>query len=743
MKRPANKDVASLKAKFKQAVETGRSQSAVRLARDIADAEPRADHSELLRQAVRLRAEHLQRDNQLKEAAVLWRHLLTLGDIPGTREIVAEGLARCGFAAEVIQHLALLPPDAPARARIVGVMVDTALEQGALGKTLLPAEYHAGFDAVLQGIEHAHQGRDDDARSAIQTVGLQSPFLEWKVFLRGLLAWYAGDDQRALEAWIRLLPHRLPWRMAAPLRFDIDPEFRRTQSAAAQTALQKAADRASGSRDLEWVRDLQASLHGARKLSEVLRVADSIIKHWRRTRPELLEPLRRTLAGSILQRGQPEDLRTLARRFDAELDDPAYVRLLAIGCERHGQLLGAVLTWMRFLQASSIHHAFGMHQTLADAKVWEHIGTLILNLDILDVDDDQQDDFDQMPSFEECFARSIKLAPHRRRPYLLRFEALAAEPALKKEAIIAGEALIERFPDDPKTLERLGDLYRNSNAPSKAFAAYERALAYDPLNRKLRHRLGVLSLQRVIGGSRTKLATQRADLAKAEELTPDLAPLVLARRHFLEATKGDPSVAASATDQLVALPHARLATPFLMTLEAERYGTPAAEIKNRSMVIRSLAKSGGTPEEYTLLAEMMKIAASQSPGKIPMQAAWTVCKAASFEGWPERLLERFVLALSDVPALPSFLPFVRKAQKRFPRNPFLVLAEFEPLLRERKDQPWTLRALGEQMEALMNELPRERHAEFVEQLAERGLTLENLRRMGGHRSFLDAIFDAF
>ena len=743
MNRPAITDVAKLKAKYKEAAESGRSQSALRLARDIAHAEPHVDHREMLRQAIRLRAEHLQRDNQRSEAAVLWRNLLSLGEAPGIRELVAENLARCGFAAEATGLLAQLPADSPARLRALAGVADGAIEKGPEGKALLPAEHHAGFDAVLQAISLAHAGRDDEARSAIQSIGLQSLFLEWKVFLRGLLAWYAGDDQRALEAWVRLQPSRLPWRLAAPLRFGIDAEFRQTQSLAAQTALQKAADRASGSRDLELVRNLQASLQKTKKFDEVFRVADPLIQYWRTTRPELLEPLRRTLAGAVLQQGEPSDLRGLARRFGADIRDHSYLQLLAVGSERHGLLLHAILTWKEYLHAASTQKPFGVHQVLADAILWEHVGKLILDLDELDVDEEDQGDFDDMPSFEDCFARSIESAPHRRAPYLLRFEALAAEPSLRKEAIAAGEALIERFPDDPKTLEKLGNFYRRSNAPTKAFTAFERALALDPLNRKLRHRLGVLSLQRVIGGTRTKLATQRADLAKAEELTPDLAPLIFARRHFLEATKGDPNIAAEAREKLLALPHVRLAAPFLLIAEGERYGTSTADTKKGAMVLRSLAKTGGTPEELTLLAEMMKIESEQSVGNIPIQAAWAICKKAPFDGWPERLLERYLLALGDMSALSGFDVCVRKAQRLHPNNPFLALAEFEPMRRDRKKQPWMLSHVGERMISLFNELPRERQQEFVEQLEAHNLSLVDLRRLGRPHSFLDAIFDYF
>jgi tetratricopeptide (TPR) repeat protein len=743
MKRSANKDVASLKAKFQQALETGRTQSVLRLARDIAQAEPQVDHSNLLRQAFRTRAEHLQREGQRSEAAVLWRNLLSLGEAPGIRELAAENLARCGFVSEAMQLIAALPADAPARSRIAGAAADAALEAGPEGKRMLSEEYHTGFDAVIQAYDLARQGRDDEARSAIQPIGLQSPFLEWKVFLRGLLAWYAGEDQRAVETWSRLQPHRLPWRLAAPLRLEIDAEFRQTQSAAAQSALRKAADRAVGSPDLELIRHLQAALAKpkGKKYDEVFRVCEELKKLWHKTHPDRIERLRRTVAGDIMQNGGPAELHALAKRFDADPFGPELFRLLAVGSERHGQPVGAVLAWMKYSETTASKKPATPHSQLAQALLWEHVGNVILDLDTeVDADDE---DLDKLPNFDECFQRAIELAPDRKRPYLLRFGALADEPSLIKEAIVAGEALLQRFPDESQTLERLGDLYRRSNSPSKAFTAYERALVHDPLNRKLRRLLGVLSLQRAIAGTRTKLATQRADLAKAEELTPELAPIVFARRHFLEVSKGDPQVAAEAREKLLALPHIRLAAPFLLSVEGHRYGTTAADTKKSVMVLRSLEKPPRTPEEVTLLAEMLKIEADQSAEKNLVQAAWSICKTTKLDDWPERSAERLVLTLCEVPNLSGFLTFVRKAQKLHRKSPFLLLAEFLQLLRQENLQVWALRDLSEEMERLYNKLPRERQEEFKEQLAAQGLSLDELRRYKRPRTFLDAFFEAF
>ncbi len=67
---------------------------------------------------------------------------------------------------------------------------DAALQQDAAGRASLPEALHADFDRVVLAFQQAEAGKDDDARATLQGIGLRSPFLEWKVLLRGLQAYY-------------------------------------------------------------------------------------------------------------------------------------------------------------------------------------------------------------------------------------------------------------------------------------------------------------------------------------------------------------------------------------------------------------------------------------------------------------------------------------------------------------------------------------------------------------------------
>src|SRR5262249_28189033 len=133
------------------------------------------------------------------------------------------------------------------------------------------------FDRVRLAFQQAEQGQDEPARATLQEIGLRSPFLEWKVLLRGLQAYYHSDDARALENWQRLAPDRVPARLAAPFRCQIDPAYRAAQPPATQAAMQTQLDRAQGSVLPQELRRLRQAMNGKETLAAAFRQAEALL----------------------------------------------------------------------------------------------------------------------------------------------------------------------------------------------------------------------------------------------------------------------------------------------------------------------------------------------------------------------------------------------------------------------------------------------------------------------------------
>src|SRR5262249_31772495 len=141
------------------------------------------------------------------------------------------------------------------------------------------------FDLVQQAFKQVEAGQDEEARAALQNIGLQSPFLEWKLLLRGLIAYYQNDDARAVENWQRLNAELLPARLAAPLRFAIDKDFRAAQPPATQTALQQQADRLQGSGLVPALRGIQKAIVNEHQLPQAFRQAENVLPTLRHDAP--------------------------------------------------------------------------------------------------------------------------------------------------------------------------------------------------------------------------------------------------------------------------------------------------------------------------------------------------------------------------------------------------------------------------------------------------------------------------
>ncbi len=96
------------------------------------------------------------------------------------------------------------------------MLEDTAVFSGQACQTL-PEERRRECEAVKNALELIENGRDDAAAELLQTISRQSPYSDWRLFLRGLTSYYQQAIEEAVEAWSRLTPSRRPARIACVL----------------------------------------------------------------------------------------------------------------------------------------------------------------------------------------------------------------------------------------------------------------------------------------------------------------------------------------------------------------------------------------------------------------------------------------------------------------------------------------------------------------------------------------------
>src|SRR5206468_4442 len=100
---------------------------------------------------------------------------------------LAVELAHCGDVARALEF-AGRADNPQVQIQVLAAAADGAIAQGQAGRSNLPEALQPQFDLIVQTFARLEAGQDDSARELLQGIGLQSPFLEWKLFLRGLHA---------------------------------------------------------------------------------------------------------------------------------------------------------------------------------------------------------------------------------------------------------------------------------------------------------------------------------------------------------------------------------------------------------------------------------------------------------------------------------------------------------------------------------------------------------------------------
>ena len=197
----------------------------------------------------------------------------------------------------------------------------------------VPEDYRVGLHAILNAFKQYEAGQDEAAKTTLQVIGLQSPFLEWKLTLRGLMAYTANDDARAIENWQRLSPTRMPAKFVASLHSSIDASQRTGQTAEDQKRLAKASDHLSNNPIIKLLKELQPYLGRDLPMTAVWRIVRQLHPLLKATHPDLVTRLAACMYVAVLNQGQPKDAQTLVSIFGTYADDPHMHRLEAIACE--------------------------------------------------------------------------------------------------------------------------------------------------------------------------------------------------------------------------------------------------------------------------------------------------------------------------------------------------------------------------------------------------------------------------
>jgi len=737
----------------------GRTQQALELARQHYKQNQNEANRDLLRQVTMERGKQVQTQGRLSDAAIIFGNLMTMGGTPEFLAEAAQHLAACGGGAQALQTVAALP-DPQLRLRVLQHAVDSAITLGPKGKASLQAELHASFDLVLQAFADYEAGRDDAARNALQAIGLQSPFLEWKVLLRGLIAYATYDDARAIENWQRLDANRLPHRLSVALRASIDPEFMKAQTPAAQQSLRNQTSQQQGLAVAPILRELRLML-AKDNLAPAFRKAELAVAALKKDHPAHVRRLADCFAWAIIEHGQPEDLERMARVFGSPPDDPVLDRLAALALETRGMWPEAHKAWADYVAfiAKSPHLWPGETHKAAQAAIWVRMAENA-NPAIHRRTKSPNPFFDAFarqtkplkPSSEDCFEQAIQLAPDQLKHYLGLFHLHVQEGQTAKAKKIGNE-LIKRFPDHAETLEVLAELSVESGAFKKAQEYYEKAIQANPLDRALRGKLAQvlqnLGLKYTLDGKPDKA---RTEFERAIALTDGSKTSVIALWAAVEMKAKNQGRADELIAQAVAEPNQRLACRYALVGASVRAGLAHKEKKRIADEFKAALKETPTPAEILVLIES---AAHQRDvherafhgQKTQEKTILKFLDQIAFDSFDEPQLERLCTGLQSLEARKPLLNCLNYARRRYLSNPFFRLAFVEYYLMDGSHDPKTHLAKEhlDSARRLIEQMPRgEQQQQYLEKIQEYEKLIAELA--AGRFSMLDALgsmFDQF
>jgi tetratricopeptide (TPR) repeat protein len=745
----------TLEQRIERALSEQRYQHALELARTLHRTTPAPYAADLLVRAALKRAGQLTASNYLRDAAAVLTSVVKLARSPEQQEALAVALAECGEFEQALRLAGQLSSPG-LQARILGHAADASMRERSVLAAGLPADFQTQRSLIVKAFAEVQAGRDEEARTTLQGIGLSSPFLEWKVLLRGLLAYYQNDDERALENWQRLEPQRVPARLAAPFRQAIDPSYRHAQPPETQTRLLNLFDQLQGTTLIPRLRQTQQSLSNPRQLAQAFRQAEGLLPALKAEAPQLVARLAACFFWTIIDHGFPEDLKRYQRLFGTPPEDASLNRLEALAVEHRGDFERAHDAWQRFERGLAQHAAAFPpgHAEHMRALVWQRMGDNAAQMPDMDLRD-RLGGLNGMrlprpltPGAEECFKRSLELAPDQLDAHKALIRFYLDEEKFGK-ALQAAKRLVKQFPDHAPTLELAGDLSLRKSDYKDAVLYFSCAVQANPLAASLRGKLGAAHAGRGAELAESgAFAEARAEFQAASTLCEGSNEIpVLCKWAATEFLAGEPGRAEELLQKARAQPALHLAVAFSMLIHAIRLklGKPLkARFDKEVKELLDQPPSAASARGLAVTFAGMRLSGVKYVGqKTHEKKLLAYLEKALVADFAEAELVDVCQAVSELKSVTLLRKYFNLGQKRFPNNPQFYLAEVDynlSLPPYRLSHPQT-KELLDKVRELASRLPQDQREPLLEAVKDRE---EQLRERNPFAAlFGSGLFDPF
>jgi len=545
-------------------------------------------------------------------------------------------------------------------------------------QTALEAITRSDFEAALE---------------QIRPIGFSSEFADWKLLVRGMAAFYRGDDAKCLANLERIAPETVAGRVGLRFRILITESDELLQSSWHKELTIAGACRMAGysgiADDLAraeylWMtgryrdayRKVRSSLKGFPSLASDV---PGIVTRMFFTLPAHLMPDK---ADKYLAEVQREVSRPDVERhpLEAYLTTRATVRMCANGFD---DMHDDEVAWEEYL---ALHERMFGKDTALAAEIHARLGH----------DFSRKEEFfgfespfpmgggrrGQVVDAERAEAhlkKSLKLDTTNREGWRMLLD-LYERTGRKAEHNRTMDRAIEQFPDDKVFLHRAAQLCFERAARRKGLGYLERAHRLDPLDRAIR---AALIEQRIAAAAdalrrhKEKAVREEMDLAEAAAEVQSRVfrfgrQRVLATRAVMEDAMDEPEAARAYLTRARAETASPLEVDYFALLACHRYGASKALANRLEQQVAELTANPDMAAAATLISVFSNALPAETSRRLhPMdqesarvRAVTQRAKRAPFERSAAVVIVRFLVKMDDEPLIRAYAKLGLKADSR-------------------------------------------------------------------------------
>ncbi|MDA1015344.1 MAG: hypothetical protein O3A00_12950 [Planctomycetota bacterium] len=533
---------------------------------------PNADNQQLLEQVMFQRARQLHQHSLPEQCLELLETLARSATHPKVCEQLPELLYQAGVLDRFPKY----------RDRLSSEHQDS-LRNESFDREVYDKSAGRGADAELvrSALVAVERGDDSHANELLRGVARQSPMAEWRLFVRGLMAWYRRDLDAVEPHWSRLDPNRAPARIVVRLR-QMD-QFDDHGPVATERNSQRLESLSPTSRLISRVEQLRKQLdHGD---------SDDIFNLFLQCKraagrcPEMLQRIVLSVVAQLIRSGDRDGLRRLKLAGVSPLLDPNWNRAMAMTAEENDE--SEIYAWQKYIRdldrvPSLSEEDRGIAKSLVYLQMSDCSLQEMQSLADCDCGASHKEEIDdELSETEESLNNSIRAFPGNTEAWD-RLNTLYEVANRPDEVIATGKRRLEVFPDHFETLSKLGNklLLRNV-IEARDFLL--RAWRLRPLDEIAR-----ASLSSAHAGCARSLALDskfteaRQELIDAGKLAQDNITSrvnLLVRSAVVEYLAGNKAVADAAVTTAEEMLEEPTVAQFYLTVEAIRARLPAEKLK--------------------------------------------------------------------------------------------------------------------------------------------------------------------